>query len=87
MVWSYVNQDLFQSLAGSKVKAAQVRALLYKLRATWGDRYHVFTDHKLHQLDLKVNKCWIWIEEVKQIWSDRILIQIKFVKAVADLSL
>merc|ERR1711976_909029 len=32
----------------------KVRALLYKLRATWGDRYHVFTDHKLHQLDLKV---------------------------------
>ena len=54
MVRSYVNQDLFQSLAGSKVKSAQVRALLYKLRATWGDRYHVFTDHKLHQLDLKV---------------------------------
>ena len=28
--------------------------MLYKLRLTWGDKYHVFTDQKLHQLDAKI---------------------------------
>merc|ERR1712018_1072369 len=28
--------------------------MLYKLRQTWGDKYHVFTDHKLYQLDNKI---------------------------------
>merc|ERR1711933_425459 len=32
----------------------KVRMALYKLRLTWGERYHVFTDYKLYQLDLKV---------------------------------
>merc|ERR1719481_47104 len=32
----------------------KVRALLYKLRQTWGDRYQVFTDKKLFQLDQKI---------------------------------
>merc|ERR1719228_2852551 len=32
----------------------KVRGLLYKLRQTWGDRYHVFTDKKLFQLDQKI---------------------------------
>ena len=46
---------IFQSLvAGSKLKPAQVRMALYKLRLTWGERYHVFTDYKLYQLDTKV---------------------------------
>ena len=33
-----------------------MRALLYKLRLTWGGNYQVFTDQKLHQLDLKIKK-------------------------------
>ena len=37
-----------------KTKATQVRGLLYKLRLTWGDRYQVFTDQKLYQLDKKI---------------------------------
>ena len=41
-------------MSNSKLKASQVRALLYKLRLTWGERYHVFTDMKLHQLDQKI---------------------------------
>jgi len=32
----------------------KVRGLLYKLRQTWGDRYQVFTDKKLFQLDQKI---------------------------------
>jgi len=32
----------------------KVRSLLYKLRLTWGDRYQVFTDQKLYQLDKKI---------------------------------
>ena len=28
--------------------------MLYKLRLTWGDKYHVFTDQKLYQLDAKI---------------------------------
>ena len=28
--------------------------MLYKLRLTWGDKYHVFTDQKLYQLDSKI---------------------------------
>ena len=27
---------------------------MYKLRQTWGDRYQVFTDKKLFQLDQKI---------------------------------
>ena len=38
----------------SKITAPQVRSLLYKLRLTWGDRYQVFTDQKLYQLDKKI---------------------------------
>ena len=41
-------------MTNSKIKASQVRAMLYKLRLTWGDKYHVFTDQKLHQLDAKI---------------------------------
>ena len=41
-------------MTNSKIKASQVRAMLYKLRQTWGDKYHVFTDHKLYQLDNKI---------------------------------
>jgi len=37
-------------------KATQVRALLYKLRLTWGGSYQVFSDSKLHQLDLRIKK-------------------------------
>jgi len=45
----------FQSLTKKdKNKATQVRGLLYKLRLTWGDRYQVFTDQKLYQLDKKI---------------------------------
>jgi len=33
-----------------------VRALLYKLRLTWGGSYQVFSDSKLHQLDLRIKK-------------------------------
>ena len=41
-------------MTNSKIKASQVRAMLYKLRLTWGDKYHVFTDQKLYQLDSKI---------------------------------
>ena len=41
-------------MTNSKISASQVRAMLYKLRQTWGDKYHVFTDHKLYQLDTKI---------------------------------
>ena len=41
-------------MPNSKIKASQVRAMLYKLRQTWGDKYHVFTDQKLFQLDNKI---------------------------------
>ena len=41
-------------MTNSKIKASQVRAMLYKLRLTWGDKYHVFTDQKLYQLDAKI---------------------------------
>ena len=36
------------------VLCCQVRAQLYKLRMTWGERFHVFTDLKLYQLDQKI---------------------------------
>ena len=45
----------FQRSSDSKIKPVQVRASLHKLRMTWGERYHVFTDLKLHQLDQKVH--------------------------------
>merc|ERR1711915_989013 len=32
----------------------KVRYALHKLRLTWGDRYQVFTDQKLYQLDKKI---------------------------------
>ena len=31
-----------------------MRYALHKLRLTWGDRYQVFTDQKLYQLDKKI---------------------------------
>jgi len=37
-----------------KTKSTQVRYALHKLRLTWGDRYQVFTDQKLYQLDKKI---------------------------------
>jgi len=54
--FSYVFQAVNEKslVAGSKLKPAQVRMALYKLRLTWGERYHVFTDYKLYQLDTKV---------------------------------
>ena len=41
-------------LCKSNFLFCQVRAQLYKLRMTWGERFHVFTDLKLYQLDQKI---------------------------------
>ena len=48
-------------MTNSKMKASQVRANLFKLRETWGDKYHVFTDEKLYQLDCA-------IKDIDQAW-------------------
>ena len=50
------NQDFKAKTPKEIAKATQVRALLYKLRLTWGGSYQVFSDSKLHQLDLRIKK-------------------------------
>eukprot|EP00092_Neocalanus_flemingeri_P047972 GFUD01054570.1.p1 GENE.GFUD01054570.1~~GFUD01054570.1.p1 ORF type:complete len:262 (-),score=84.30 GFUD01054570.1:79-864(-) len=54
--FAYIFQQVNEKALSKKdkTKATQVRGLLYKLRLTWGDRYQVFTDQKLYQLDKKI---------------------------------
>ena len=46
--------------------------MLYKLRLTWGDKYHVFTDQKLHQLDAKIktiDPAWPVSASAPKVWN------------------
>jgi len=56
--FAFIFQQVSEKAVTPKEKqlATQVRALLYKLRLTWGGSYQVFTDAKLHQLDLRIKK-------------------------------